>query len=390
MNFQNRKYIFVKGKLDIIDYFIEELLQGAVENAQDYFVLDLKELKSQSLDLQTFINSGNSIPTVLITFNNIGIELLIEDGKNLWEVMGIRIYNIYVDHPVNYHNYLHRPLKDMTIITVDRDHKKYIEEYYPQVHRVVFIPLGGKMDKRIIPYRERSIDVLYVGGCQPEIKEIPQDEDIGMNLSEFCNQVIAKMINTPELTSEEAVRLYVREKNMREVETEQFLKMMSYMRLVTQIVRRFYKYKIMGALADTGIRVHIYGENWEGVSCKYPENLILHGNCSMEEGLAKIADSKVVLNCMAWFKDGSSERVHNIMLNQAVCVTDPSFYLTEHFTHGKELVYYSLRDVEGMTQDVKFLLDHPAYAEKIAAAGCRAAYNYTWTRMMEHMMELED
>lgn len=48
-----------------------------------------------------------------------------------------------------------------------------------------------------------------------------------------------------------------------------------------------------------------------------------------------LADAKVSLNVMPWFKDGAHDRVFNSILNGAVCVTDPSRYLEEELHEGE-------------------------------------------------------
>ena len=72
-----------------------------------------------------------------------------------------------------------------------------------------------------------------------------------------------------------------------------------------------------------------------------------------------LGKAKIGLNCMLWFKDGCSERVFNIMLNGAVCLTDTSKYLLERFEHGNELVFYDLEDMEEMKQNVRGCLIIP-------------------------------
>ena len=59
--------------------------------------------------------------------------------------------------------------------------------------------------------------------------------------------------------------------------------------------------------------------------------LIIEEECQPDEGVDLMYDSKIVLNTMTWFKDGTHDRVFNGMLAGAVAVTDSSIYMKENF-----------------------------------------------------------
>ena len=55
-----------------------------------------------------------------------------------------------------------------------------------------------------------------------------------------------------------------------------------------------------------------------------------------------ICESKITLKILPWLKYDAHERIYNATLNGAVCVSDASEYLMEHFENGKNIVFYEL------------------------------------------------
>ena len=55
-----------------------------------------------------------------------------------------------------------------------------------------------------------------------------------------------------------------------------------------------------------------------------------------------LANAKISLNVMPWFKNAFQERIASAMLSKVVAVTDESKYITDHFDNNKNLLIYSL------------------------------------------------
>ena len=145
----------------------------------------------------------------------------------------------------------------------------------------------------------------------------------------------------------------------------------------------------MHALESTGAGIVIYGKGWDAYDEAWQSNVSINARISSEECNRMLGKAKIGLNCMPWFKDGCSERVFNIMLNGAVCLTDTSKYLLERFEHGNELVFYDLEDMEEMKQNVCWLLENPNAASRIAQAGYEAAIrNDTWLCRMGEIAKM--
>ena len=89
--------------------------------------------------------------------------------------------------------------------------------------------------------------------------------------------------------------------------------------------------------------------------------------------------SKIVLNTMTWFKDGSHDRVFNGMLAGAVVVSDSSVYMQEQFVNHKELELFELEEIGELPAIVKDLLGNLPRTQRIADAGWKKAMEFhTW------------
>ena len=66
--------------------------------------------------------------------------------------------------------------------------------------------------------------------------------------------------------------------------------------------------------------------------------------------LEALADSRLSLNVMPWFKDGAHDRIFNSMCNGAVCITDHSKYLDEILTPDENIIFYDLKQLDKLPE----------------------------------------
>ena len=144
------------------------------------------------------------------------------------------------------------------------------------------------------------------------------------------------------------------------------------------ILRSRARAEVIRTLANADVKVHIYGEGWQFLDCKQ-ENLILHDRIPFDETIPLIADAKIVLNVMPWFKSGVHDRVYSAMLNESVCLTDGSEFVARTLTDGREALIYSLEQLQELPGKVRRYLRRPEELRKIAAGGyAYAKETQTW------------
>lgn len=99
-------------------------------------------------------------------------------------------------------------------------------------------------------------------------------------------------------------------------------------------------------------------------------------------------DSKIVLNQLAWFKAGSSERIYEAMLQGAVALTDDSTYLRETFVEDVDIKFYSLSHLNALPHIVRSILSSdPDRIEMLRSNAYRKVMkHHTWLQRAEALL----
>ena len=279
-------------------------------------------------------------------------------GKSLWDLWNIPCYNIIVDHPMHYFQTLDQAPANGIVACADRYHMEYIRRFYPTVRRSIFLPTAGeclKSFEELKPFQERSIEVLFIGTNKYD-DSFPYD-DFSILLSET-------IINQPSKTFDQALEELLISRGY-ELTDDLLKKYMQQYRFVDANIIALFRLEILRTLVNAGIHVTVYGDQFETTDLYRHPNFIYKGRCTTEEGIRFMEDSKIVLNQLAWFKAGSSERIFEAMLQGAVALTDDSVYLKENFVDSVDIMFYSLTHLKALPDLVRAILSDSTLAETI-------------------------
>ncbi len=378
--------IFFRGVFDLLDEFSGQMAAAAEKRGIQTLVLDSREdWASLAERIRTFHAQEGRCAAVL--FNNIVLPLPAGE-RNLWEELEIPVYDLLVDHPINYDQYLRQPIRELRVGVVDRKHAEFVRKVYPEVRSVFFLPHGGIETEGHRPYAEREIDVLYTGMCQEErdygaLNFLP-DQGVA-----FYRQVMEILLREPWHTTEEAVWRAIGELRLAPTPEQELLMLKDASVTSEWNMRRVYKLEILRLLGEAGIRVEVIGDHYEDPDIVWPENIHFRPPVTMEECRRLTGNAKISLNIMPWFKDGGHDRVFNAMLNGAVSVTDTTGYLQERFTHGRDIVFYDLADLPQLVTNVTWLLAHPDQAAMIAERGYWSALAHDqWANRLKDLLTI--
>lgn len=320
------------------------------------------------------------------------MDLPTEDGKIIWNVLDIDCYDYVVDHPMYYHEEITYPIRRLTIVCVDEYHQRYIERFYQGKVRSFFLPHGGCCyEGREIPFEERSMDILFVGFYK-ECDAEAYGRELGSALKPLWLDCYKLLCSQTYMTLEQGLEYCLRKRGIT-LPTEDLRDLVRLFahRSMDILVKNSMRAEVIKTLANAGIRVHIYGpEAWKSLACNQ-ENLVLHGEVSFGETMRLVADSRIFLNVLPWYKAGAHERIYSAMLNGAVSLTDSNEYLNRTLTDGREALLYSLDNLKELPGKVQYYLNHPKELAKIAHRGYLYAKDrQTWqyrARQMAKIME---
>lgn len=402
------KYVIMfKGGVETQEYFSIEMARTFEENGYQVYWFDLVICAQSARVLRRFYEHHQTDEFVMFTFNFHGIagEEGLYDTEyrtgNFWDDAGIHVYNMVVDHPLYYHKYMPLIPEKYTQLSIDRNHIRYMQQYFPTVDlggALGFVPLGGTQvneggrvlpGMRYLPMDKRSIDVIFTGNYTPPQRFEKFIAHMEQEYIDFYHGLVQEAIAHPQELIEDIACQQFEEALGKAVTADEMRACMPNMMFVDLSVRFFYRAKVIAALADSGVQVHTFGAGWNLLECRHPENIIQAGSVDSQECLDRISQSKLSVNVMPWFKDGAHDRIFNSMLNGAVCVSDPSKYLTEQFTDGRDIAFYALEQTDAIGERVQELLASPAKLQEMAdCAYEKCADSHTWKNRTEQVLLL--
>lgn len=386
-----KKIILIEGVYDTIDLFTENIKEALEEMGCECLVLDAGHMEES---LKAFAFFAMTPVTAAITFNNLGYNLELPEGKNIWEQFHIPYVNILMDHPFHYTKALSHMPETAWVFCTDQNHVAFLNRFYPQIKRVGFLPHAGvELPGEKKKISERKIQVLYAGSLPfftagmlvPDLSAVTQFDAIDMS-----RQVLEDLIKNPSLPTEQAIEAYLRERDII-LDKQELFDGIVKMRFLDSYATSFFREQAVRLLVESGIDVTAYGTGWN--ACEWSENPHLHyeGKVLAPEILPLMCDAKIVLNTMTWYKAGAHDRIFNGMLAGACVVTDDSAYLRQQFENEQKLVRFRLEEIGHLPELIWKLLDHPDEMQQIADAGYQAAREgHTWkSRMQEIFSVLE-
>ena len=391
-----KRIVMMEGGVETLSYFSHQMAGEFQKLGYAVFFYDLKQEESSAGKLRKFIRPRE---TVLVTFNFQGLEkeagVYREGIGYLWDTYHIPCYNIAADHPYFYDDRLKDLPEKYRHISIDRRQKAYFEEFYPEYVSRGFLPLAGtglrqgedeaKTGKAgaqgDAEQAAPCYDVILTGNYTKLSFFEPYINWINEEYAAFYRGIIDDLLEHPACTVEEVALAHC-EREMGKEPNDQLRIALNKMIFIDLYVRNYWRGKAVRTLVNAGIPVHVVGKGWEELEdVRHPECLKLHPQTASVTCLEMLADAKVSLNVMPWFKDGAHDRVFNSILNGAVCVTDPSCYLEEELHEGEGVCYVALQDMDALPEKVKDLLQNDSGRNEIVQRGrAIVEQKHTWAQ----------
>lgn len=395
-----KKLIFIKNAVETLGYFSEQLAMEMKRLGLATYFIDYNRLFETVDGLARFAGRSD---TALITFNFIGLrgeevfeiagekspgerspgESSLRESITVWEKYGIAVFNILVDHPLYYHKWLVNAPSDMKIFCIDREHVAYMKRFYSDIP-VRFLPLAGNVlygnEPAPIPYEKRKYDIVFTGNYTPVEHLYREIDGLEEDYRKFYREIIEDMIAHPETSVDRIMEAHIR-RELGEIPDTDKRSAIAGMVFVDICVRSYFRGEIIRRLAESGVRIYVFGANWEKLCCNRAENIISTGReVDSKACVEAVRDARISLNIMPWFKDGAHDRIFTAMLQKTVALTDDSRYLREEFTDGEDIVFFPLKEIGNVPEHVHVLLGDEAKAMCIAENGYqKASRKHTWS-----------
>lgn len=380
------KYIIFKSETDSLNTFAHFIAEGIRQAGRMVLMPDMQNEEQARNETFAFAEPGN---TVALFLNHTGLNLLTEDGNIIWNILDVDCYDFIVDHPMYYHPALIFPVRRLTFLCVDQYHQEFIQRFYPKVNSIFFPHAGIQADFPAIPFEERSMDILFTGAYLIDNSIDFHTQGLSAGLAQIWRECFEMLKSHTNFTLEQAIETCLQKKGI-ELPENDLRDTIRLFRDMDGMIRSYVRSCVVKTLADHDIKLHVYGEGWEHLDCKQ-ENLTVHKRIPFDETIPLMADAKIVLNIMPWFKSGVHDRVFSAMLNQSVCLTDSNEYMDQFLEDGKNAILFSLDLINELPDKLHVYLQNPKLLKEIAFAGYQYAMDtQTWQNRAVRLIEIAE
>lgn len=412
-----KRLLLFQPSVETLHFFSDRLAEEYVKLGYEVRLIRIHEPFFGTEKIIDFIKGQE---TVMITFNFHGIQreaiFHTPEGELLWDKYDVSCINIIVDHPFYYYEELQYLPKRYLQICIDEDHTDYMKEFYPEIALGETMPLAGcdyrdsfsggralSLREDVIdpskdipnvypkslgrqPIASRSTSVVFTGCYTSPDFFLPYMKRNGEEYDAFYHGILDDLMAAPDQCIH---TVYLRHLNreLPELTKEDLKNVMNKMIFLDLWIRFTFRGKAIQTLLEADIPVHCIGAGWDKLPAK-KKNTLTHTEYSDTAVCLKaISEAKISLNVMPWFKRGAHDRIYSSMLNGAVCVTDKSRYLTEHFTDGDMLRYYDLKNLSALPEIVTNLLERPDTMQQLAnRAQAYAKEHLTWKQYAKKLI----
>ncbi len=301
----------------------------------------------------------------------------------LHDLVHAPLYNFVFDHPIWVKRHLMQSPRKLSVLTLDRNYLAFVARYYKR--KAFLLPPAGCMQEE--KRQSRRYDVSFVGVYGDYLHEVLLIHQMERKLRFLANRFLLILRRHPNLAAEAAFHRTLQHYGII-YEEDTFLELFYEVRRTVYCAMHYYRYRVIKALLDGGIRVDVFGDSWKGSPLYHHPNLICHADVTPEESAAVFSDSKLSLNVMSWHKRGFTERMAGILLCGAVLVTDATAYLEGSFRDGEDLIVFDLAQSDRLPERIRAYLNAPEQLEDMAKRGRdKAEAFHTWDCRAEEFLK---
>ena len=362
----------------ILKSFSEQLRDAFIEIGEEVIFVD-----PDKAVIEDYI--GNRYKAVILFMETLVYSQMPNTGEKVFDLIDSPIFNFWFDHPSFYYKYVKKSPRNYYILTQDRNYVSFINRYYHENAKAFFLPPGGRKTEKIVPFSDRKFDISFVGtyiNWRDTFKEY--------NLNDATTKIIVdkyidKMVHNPDMTTTKAFAETLNELGA-SVTDGQFIEALATShKLAVGGVAKLYREEVIRKLLEAGLIVDVFGDSWKKAPFVDNPYLNIHTEVSADSISEIYKNSKISLNVMSWHKDCITERILDAMMAGCIVVSDQTLVLRENFEDGKEIILFSLNEINKLPEIIKKNIDN----ESIASSGyMKAIQEHTWENRAKGILSI--
>lgn len=352
-----------------------QIAQPAIENAGKSVDEEAEKM------LESYIGKEY---LAILDFNSKLPRLILDDESYYLDSIDAPFYNFILDHPLYHHSTLDCKLKNYYAFSIDENHCKYIQNFYPHIKAVYQFALGAENVISLENLQEKKKSILIMGTYRnPDIymKQI-------YNMNKYAEKnmlvMLEKLENDNEMTVENALKCIINNSN---IEKDSFPLILNKYYLVEMYYRNYYRKKMVDALVNTGFHIDIAGEWWESYDKINSPNVIWNKAVRFDKSYELIAGYRAMADSSPFFKGGVHDRVYAGIANYTAVMTDYNDYRNRCLQdivqmYGQECNY------EEICQKTDMMMNNDTfYKEMTQKAYEEYMNNYTWKSVAKRIIK---
>lgn len=224
----------------------------------------------------------------------------------------------------------------------DRSHREYLGSVrlkHP-VLRYFFLPFGALLDKCDEAPAHKDIAVIFSGMYYGKATRSWHHPDNEKFVREFFD-LAANVLEAEAVTVDEAVARVI---NDYALKMDRGVFYPGYKALY-EYCKRYRRNRLVSMLADSGIQLTVCSDTWKNSTVA--DKLVYAPANTTKEVLHLYKRSKILLQDMAEFNDGSHCRVGDGALCKAMIVSESSKFLRENF-EDSEIFFFEWKNLEDL------------------------------------------
>lgn len=368
-------------------HFTQKLAEAFNRQKIETIIIDVEE---NILGIANIEPISRFYPDFTCSFNSLLPISQEKDKRFLWDFLKIPHLALLVDPALYSINYINSPYSILSC--VDRSDCEILHSN--GYENVFFLPHA--IEKELVDQRKdlnKPLDVVFIGSCYDyeTLRVLWRNE-----LSEECNRILDNAIEIffgdDQISLAEAL-VKARNETQIEVSGADFLTLFYYLDYYTRGKDRM---DLIHSIKDA--QIHIYGgqsPDIVGSLLGWPEylsnqsNVTIHSPIAFPESFDVLKNSKICLNSMPFFKDGSHERIFTGFACGALPVTTNNIYISENFKDDEEIIFYQHSRLDFLNDKINSLLsDEKRRQEMVNRGQEKIIRNHTWDNRVDEMVRL--
>lgn len=303
----------------------------------------------------------------------------------LREATGFRKFSFVTDHPAVVLEPLAAAPPDALFGCVDRGHPDFLRAVgLPR--RTIFFPHGGPEPEEGLPTMgERDIPLLFVG----HLATLPRRDDLAAGLEGNPPRVREVMMAAAAEAAEGVAEPFACLCNAcgaAAIDWRDFGA--EGLHTAIDVISRWAEARVRRRLLDalSGLPVTVVGRVADGFFDRAPERFNLVGPMDFDTVRGLMRRTRLLLNSVAVFPDGSHERLWYGMAAGCAVATDPSRFVAEDFRDGESILFWP-QEPAAMRALAQRAVDDPEGLQAMAeTARPTYAARHTWRERASRLL----